>query len=98
MDPDDFLITFALDSGETLAVCGRDVYDPPFPFKNAEEVFGFLAIQDTPADLVYRELNAIDGEWEAAVEARLNDQPSTQRRRQDDADQRARLREEFRRS
>jgi hypothetical protein len=98
MDPDDFLVSFVLGSGETIALCGRDVCDPPLPSMDAAEVFGFLWAQNTPPELAYRELNAVDPQWEAGVEARRNSQSSAQARRQEDLDQRARLRDEFRRA
>ena len=68
---DDYRIKFKLEDGSTVEALGRSVYDPPAPFENLADVFGFLIMQSTPADLVYRELGAIDPNWEAVVEARL---------------------------
>lgn len=77
-EPDDYLVRFTLDSGEVVEALGRTVYDPPVPFADAGEVFHFLVMQNTPGELVYRELNAIDSEWESKVESRrrANDKAS----------------------
>ncbi len=80
--PDDYTVRFTLDSGKVIETTGREVYDPPAPFADAAEVFFFLILQNTPAELVYRELNAVDPAWEAKVEARrrANDQASRRAR------------------
>jgi len=97
MDPDDFLVSFQLDTGTDLTVCGRDVYDPPLPFSDASEVFYFLTMQNTPPALIYRELNALDPGWEEKVEARRKAQPDAVRRAAEERDRRARIRAGFRR-
>jgi len=80
--PDDYTVRFTLDSGKVIEATGLEVYDPPAPFADAAEVFFFLILQNTPAELVYRELNAVDPAWEAKVEARrrANDQASRRAR------------------
>jgi hypothetical protein len=80
--PDDYLVQFTLDSGEVTRTTGREVYDPPVPFGDAAEVYFFLIMQNTPAELVYRELNAIDPAWEEKVEARrrANNEESQRKR------------------
>lgn len=86
---DDFLVRMTLESGEVLEVSGRSVYDPPVPFAGVDDLFGFLIMQDTPVELIDRELGRIDPDWEAAVEARRrsNDAESERRRvRQADVD------------
>jgi hypothetical protein len=96
--PDDYVVTFVLDSGETLVARGRDVYDPPKPFSDGAEVFGFLLFQNTPAELVYRELDRVDPGWEARFAARREAYPSKQRERLKEQDRRAAMRAEFRES
>jgi hypothetical protein len=96
MDPDDFSVSFTLESREELALCGREFYDPPKPFVDAFDVWSFLVMQSTPPELLSRELEAIDTDWEALV-ARRRPRGDLDRRRQGDIERRARLRDEFRR-
>jgi hypothetical protein len=69
LEPDDYSVTFTLDSGETEQLCGRDFYDPPLPFEDAADVWGFLLMQSTPADLLQRELDSVSPHWEELVAA-----------------------------
>lgn len=75
---DDYLVRFTLENGEVLEATGRTVYDPPLPFEDLADVFGFLILQSTPAQLIDRELGELDPEWEAIVaeRRRANDQAS----------------------
>jgi hypothetical protein len=92
--PDDHRITFTVESGAVVSVLGRDVYDPPVPFSDAFELWAFLIVQNTPMELIERELTSVDPHWEDVV---------TQRRPRNDLDaakaagdeHRRRLRSEF---
>jgi len=90
--PDDYQVRFTLDSGAVIEATGRTFYDPPVPFEDAAEVFSFLIMQGTPAELVYRELIALDPQWESKVEERRRSQPWTLERRAEDERRRQELR------
>lgn len=68
--PDDHRLTFTVESGERVTVMGRDVYDPPAPLFDAFELWAFLIMQNTPADLIERELSKLDPHWEDVVAER----------------------------
>lgn len=94
--PDDFRVSFTLDSGEEIAICGRELYDPPEPFHDAFDLWSLLMLQATPLPLLQRELGLVDRDWEAVVAAR-RPQDYLQRLKAEDEETRRRLREEFQR-
>jgi hypothetical protein len=94
--PDDYQVRFTLEPGEVIEATGRSVYDPPVPFEDAADVFSFLIMQGTPAELVYRELNALDPQWESKVDERRRTQPWTMERLAEDERRRKELRDAHR--
>lgn len=93
--PDDHRITFTVESGAEVRVLGRDVYDPPTPPSDAFELWAFLILQNTPADLISRELSRIDPRWEDLVTERRPRHDLAEARAAD-IEHRRRMRAEFR--
>ena len=95
LTPDDHRVTFTLESGATVTVLGRDIYDPPMPLSDAFELWVFLIVQNTPVELIARELSLIDPHWEDVVAKRRPPQDLDRAGATDD-ERRRRLRDEFR--
>ena len=93
--PDDHRITFTVESGAVVSVLGRDVYDPPVPLSDAFDLWAFLIVQNTPVDLIERELSSIDPLWEDVVAERRPRHDLDAAKGADD-EHRQRLRSEFR--
>jgi hypothetical protein len=93
--PDDHRITFTVESGAVVTVLGRDVYDPPAPLSDAFDLWAFLIVQNTPVNLIARELSRIDPHWEDVVTERRPRHDLDAAKAADD-EHRRRLRAEFR--
>jgi len=92
--PDDYRVTFTLESGEQLQVVGRELYDPSVPFGDSFDLWAFLVVQGTPVGLLSRELSAVDPDWESIVALRKA-RGDLDRQASADQQRRLRLRAEF---
>ena len=71
LEPDDFEVTFSFDTGGTDSVRGRDRSGLDAPFVDAFDLWTFLVSQDTPPELLDRELSLIQSDWDRFVARRL---------------------------
>lgn len=94
--PDDFRVSFTVESGEEFNICGRELYAPLEPLRDAFDIWALLVMQNTPIDLLEGALKRIDPDWEMVVAAR-RPHDDTDRLKVEDLEGRRRLREEFQR-